>query len=45
MKKKGLDQNQEGKELVTVEKLGLDNYPIGVTGDGVMILELGNRAH
>jgi len=44
MEKRGLDQSADGKELVTVEKLGLDNYPISVSADGVMILELGNRA-
>lgn len=44
MEERGLDQSEDGKELVTVEKLGLDNYPISVNADGVMILELGNRA-
>ena len=40
----GLDVQEEGKGHITVENLGLDQYPVNVTSDGNMVLELGSRA-
>ena len=40
----GLDSQAEGKGRITVENLGLEEYPVQVTSDGNMVLELGKRA-
>lgn len=44
LNRKGFDSQQEGKSHITVENLGLDQYPVQVTEDGNMILDLGKRA-
>lgn len=44
LNQKGFDLNEQGKGRITVENLGLDQYPVQVTEDGTMVLDLGNRA-
>lgn len=44
LEKHDLTKSAEGKALITVDKLGLDNYPVMVTKEGNMLLEIGKKA-